>query len=58
MVVAIPSEHVNASDTGFMPTVVAIEIIAGIKIVVRTVLLVKIKCENTVMKIKMTATAA
>ena len=58
MVVAIPSEHVNASDTGFMPTVVAIEIIAGIKIVVRTVLLVKIKCEKTVMKIKMTATAA
>ena len=47
IVVASPSEHVNASDTGFMPTVVAMEIIAGIKIVVRTVLLVKIKCEKT-----------
>ena len=52
----IEKAQASASDTGFMPSCEASAMTAGIKMVVRTVLLVKIKWLNTEMKIKEMAT--
>lgn len=56
IVYAIPKEQTRASDTGSIPSCFANAIMAGIKIVVLTVLLVKIRWLNTVIKIKVIAT--
>ena len=58
MVVEIPKAQTRASGTGSMPMPFARLMIAGIRMVVRTVLLVKIRWLNTVMKIRITATIA
>ena len=56
MVQEMPKEQTRARAAASIPNPLARVMIAGIRIVVRTVLLVKIRWLNTVMKIRAIAT--